>query len=285
MTQVMQPRIRYDPSRVAHLDPKPPQVTCTQRSVSLVARKHPLPGRGPGEAVQQLPRRLAEQNVPRSRLRVNQGEPVGLDLAPVQATYLARPAPRQKEQAHRRDACRAFRFPLAQDRAELRQIVRAEQPPARRTPVADDAGARVPRRLLGDSPMQWRSRTCCAVCHGARDSSRGAGIVWQYLRPPVDGCAAVNHGPLAVIFGSGPKFAPVVPDGPPQRVESCLGFRELENVGAPPVMIHRHWGTALARRPRFQSWRRRRVAAHAAVCRRCAAVNHAPQVALSAAGN
>ena len=53
---------------------------------------------------------------------------------------------------------------------------------------------------------------------------------------------------------------------------SCLGFRELENADAPPVMIHRHWGTALARRPRFQSWCRRRVAAHAAVCRRCAAV-------------
>ena len=94
----------------------------------------------------------------------------------------------------------------------------------------------------------------------------------------------MNHGPLAVIFGSGPKIVAAVPDGPPQGVESCLGFRELENAVALPVMIHRHWGTALARRPRFQSWRRRRVAAHAAVCRRCAAVNHAPPVAQSAAG-
>ena len=73
------------------------------------------------------------------------------------------------------------------------------------------------------------------------------------------------------------------PDGTPQGVESCLGFRKLENVGALPVMIHRHWGTAPAWRPRFQSWCRHRVAAHAAVCRRCAAVNHAPPVALSAA--
>ena len=43
-----------------------------------------------------------------------------------------------------RDAGRAFRFEAAQGRAELRQIVRAEQPPARWTAVADNAGARVP---------------------------------------------------------------------------------------------------------------------------------------------
>ena len=77
------------------------------------------------------------------------------------------------------------------------------------------------------------------------------------------------------------KFAAAVPDGPPQGVESCLGFRELENAGAPPVMIHRHWGTALAWRPRFQPWCRHRAAAHAAVCRRCAAGNHAQAAAPS----
>ena len=60
-------------------------------------------------------------------------------------------------------------------------------------------------------------------------------------------------------------------------------FQGVRELGVPPVMIHRHWGTALARRPRFQSWCWRRVAAHAAVCRRCAAVNHAPPVAQSAA--
>ena len=82
--------------------------------------------------------------MPRSRLRVNQGEPVGLDLALAQAAYLPRPAPGQREQAHRRNAGRICVLAQAQDRAELRKVVRAEQPPARRTAIADDAGARVP---------------------------------------------------------------------------------------------------------------------------------------------
>ena len=45
------------------------------------------------------------------------------------------------------------------------------------------------------------------------------------------------------------KFAAAVPDGPPQGVESWLGFRALEDAVAPPVMIHRHWGTALRLAP------------------------------------
>ena len=85
----MKPRIRHDPGRVARLDPESPQVIRTQRPVSLAARKHPFPGRRFGEAVQQLPRRLAEQNVPRPGLRVAQGQAIRLDLAPGQAAYLA----------------------------------------------------------------------------------------------------------------------------------------------------------------------------------------------------
>ena len=76
--------------------------------------------------------------MPRSRFRFNQRQAVRLDLAPAQAAYLARPAPRQQEQAHRRDADRVLAFALVQDRAEPRKVVRAEQPPARRSPVADD---------------------------------------------------------------------------------------------------------------------------------------------------
>ena len=60
MPQVMKPRVRHDSGRVARLDPEPPQVIRTQRPIPLAARKHPLPGRRFGEAVQQLPRRLAE---------------------------------------------------------------------------------------------------------------------------------------------------------------------------------------------------------------------------------
>ena len=55
MPQVMKPRIGHDSGRVARLDPEPPQVIRTQRPVPLVARKHPLPGRRFGEAIQQLP--------------------------------------------------------------------------------------------------------------------------------------------------------------------------------------------------------------------------------------
>ena len=82
VAQIVQTRILHNPSHVALPDPERMQVIRTQRPVPLVARKHPLPGRRFGEADHQLPRRLAEQNVPRSRLRVNQGQAVGLDFAP-----------------------------------------------------------------------------------------------------------------------------------------------------------------------------------------------------------
>ena len=62
--------------------------------------------------------------MPRSGLAVNQGKSIRLGLAPAQAAYLSRPAPRQQEQAHRRDADRILGFEQAQDRAELRQIIR-----------------------------------------------------------------------------------------------------------------------------------------------------------------
>ena len=54
---------------------------------------------------------------------------------------------------------------------------------------------------------------------------------------------------------------------PPQGVESSLGFKALENAGAPPEMIYRHCGTPPAWHPRFRSWCRHRVAAPAAACR------------------
>ena len=111
----------------------------------------------------------------RSRLRVNQRETVRLDLAPAQAAYLARPASRQQEQAHRRDADRVIRFPLAQDRAELRQIVRTEQPPARRTAIAGDAGARVSG---GFGPMAPRDGS---VEHGAQYVMTP---MWNVPKPP-----------------------------------------------------------------------------------------------------
>ena len=59
MAQVMQPRVRDDPGRIPRLRPERPQVIFVQRLVLTLAGKHPLPGRPSGEAVQQLPRRLA----------------------------------------------------------------------------------------------------------------------------------------------------------------------------------------------------------------------------------
>ena len=115
MASVVQPRTAHDPSRVIRLDPEPPQVIRTQRAVSLVTREHRVPGRCFGETVQQLPRRLAEQNVPRSRLRVNRGQAVGVDLAPAQAAYLTRPTSGQEEQPHRRGADRILVLAHAQD--------------------------------------------------------------------------------------------------------------------------------------------------------------------------
>ena len=153
MAQVVQPGIRDDPQHVAHLDPEPPQVISTQRPVPLVARKHPLPGRRFGEMVQQLAGHLGEQNVPRSRLRAGQSEAIRLDLAPSQAANLARPALGQQEQAPPRDADRTIVLAVTQNRAEPRKVIFAEQPLARRSPVADDALARV---LGGFGPMAPR---------------------------------------------------------------------------------------------------------------------------------
>ena len=82
MSEIVKSRIRHDPGHVAGLDPEPVKRPLGQRSVSDPAWEHPIPGSPVGEAVEQRPRRLAEQNVPRSGLGVNQGEPVRPDLAP-----------------------------------------------------------------------------------------------------------------------------------------------------------------------------------------------------------
>lgn len=79
----MNPRIRHDPGCAARLGPERPQVIRTQPPVPFAIRKYPIPGRRSGEAMQQCPRGFAKQNVPRSSLRVNQGEPVRLDLTSV----------------------------------------------------------------------------------------------------------------------------------------------------------------------------------------------------------
>ena len=135
--------VRNDPRRAARPGPEHPEVIRTQRPVSPVALKHPLPGYILNEAMQQLPRRLGKQNVPRSRLRVNQGQVVGLEFASAQAANLPRPASGQQDQPHRCNTDRVVPFALTQDSAEPRQIVCTEQPPARPTTVADDALARV----------------------------------------------------------------------------------------------------------------------------------------------
>ena len=86
----MQPGICHDPGCIPRLDPERVEVAFGQRFVSVLAGEHPLLGRRFGEAAQQLPCGLAEQNVPRSGLGVNQREPVRLDLAPAQTAYLPR---------------------------------------------------------------------------------------------------------------------------------------------------------------------------------------------------
>ena len=45
MPQVVKSRVRHDAGRIARLDPEVVQFMLGQRPVSLVARKHPLPGR------------------------------------------------------------------------------------------------------------------------------------------------------------------------------------------------------------------------------------------------
>ena len=97
MAQVMQPRIRHDPGHVARLDPERVERMFSQRFILDLTGKHPLPGGRSGEAVQQLPRRLAKQNVPGPGLGVAQGEPVEFDLAPAQAAYLSQPCIRSTE--------------------------------------------------------------------------------------------------------------------------------------------------------------------------------------------
>ena len=99
-------RIRHDPGHVARLGPEPVERPLGQRFVPALAWEHPFPGSRCGEAVQQRPRRLAQQNLPRSCLGINQGEPVRLDLAQAQAAYLARPASCQQDKPHRHDAKR-----------------------------------------------------------------------------------------------------------------------------------------------------------------------------------
>ena len=74
VAQVVQPRIRHDPRSIARTRPKPVDFVLGQRSVSPARRKHPLAGCGLGKIAQQLPRRLAEQNVPRPGLGVNESE-------------------------------------------------------------------------------------------------------------------------------------------------------------------------------------------------------------------
>ena len=70
MSQVMKPRIRHDPGRIARRGPEIVEFVAAQRPVSAPARKHTFPGRRFGEAGQQRPRRFAQQNVPRARLGV-----------------------------------------------------------------------------------------------------------------------------------------------------------------------------------------------------------------------
>ena len=52
------------------------------------------------------------------------------------------------------------------------------------------------------------------------------------------------------------------------RMQSASHLNAMAKAGAPPEMIYRHWGTPPpAWRPRFGSWRWRRVAAPAVTCR------------------
>lgn len=136
MTQIVKPRIRHDSGRVVRLGPEPVGFILGQRSFPPVAGEYPIPGSRIGETVQQLPRRIAEQDVPRPALRVARRGLVRPDLASVQAAYLARPALGQQDEPHRRDPDRASAFELPQNRAG--------QPPAWRTPVACDAGTWIP---------------------------------------------------------------------------------------------------------------------------------------------
>ena len=97
-----------------------------QRFVPLLAGAYLFSRSGIGEAIRQFARCLAEQNVPRPGLGVNESQPVRLDFPPTQAAYLARPAFGQQDEPHRRCLYRHFAFKTTQDSAELREIVGAE---------------------------------------------------------------------------------------------------------------------------------------------------------------
>ena len=227
MSQIMQPRIRHDSGRIPRLDPETPEVILVQRFIVAPAGKHPLPGRGSGEAVQQLPCRLAEQNVPRSRLRVNQGQSVGLDFTPPQAAYLARPASGQQEQAHRRDADRIFVLAHAQDRTEPRKVVRAEQPPARWSPVADDARARVP---AGFGPMASRDGAVEHVAQYVMTAVRAARLSASVLVEEV-GDIGADDGPDAEMAERGQDGAVEIAQGRLHRGRLPRGRAPLHILG------------------------------------------------------
>ena len=134
MTQVMQPRIGDDPRHVPRLGPEPVECSVGQRSASALDGEDPLPGSRFGEPVEQASLRLAEENVSRSRLGVDHRKPVRFDLVSAQAAYLARPAPGQQHRLHRCGLAGSVRFELQGNGAQLRQIVRPEEPLTRRPP-------------------------------------------------------------------------------------------------------------------------------------------------------
>ena len=95
MGLITQPCVRHDSGCIAQRDLEQVEGIVGQRFVPVFAGEYPLPARRVGEAVLQLSRRLAEQNVPWFGPRVNQCQAVGIDLGPTQVTYLAWPAPGQ----------------------------------------------------------------------------------------------------------------------------------------------------------------------------------------------
>ena len=105
------------------------------------AGKHPFSGRLRGQVAQQCLRRFAEEDRPRPGLGLGEHESVGLHLGPAQAPDLAGAAPGEQNEPDRRGVDRLRVVEPAQRRAELREVFRAEQAPARRAAVAHDAVA------------------------------------------------------------------------------------------------------------------------------------------------
>ena len=182
MPQVMKPRIRHDSGRVARLDPEPPQVIRTQRPVRPVGRKHPLPGRRFGEAVQALPRGasrisafVASQNQVRIAVR-STGDGVALFDPAVAAT------PRTVSGSDDKDVLGRVHTDALQDVDE----VRSRRTPRRQgrggapAPLSRGAGAAAPgarRRRVG--PVRPRPRlegsgAPPAQARGWRSSSRSS---------------------------------------------------------------------------------------------------------------